>query len=105
MARATQLLAYHGRTALLLGPMPRRAIPAVANLSSAIRPLVDVSDYRRNATISAATGMVKPAQKKLSATTAISVGPVVPATDKDAGFALLLRVVGQQPITGRPGKP
>jgi hypothetical protein len=76
MARATQLLAYHGRTALLLGPMPRRAIPAVANISAAIRPLVDVSDLARNNTLRAASGLGHPAHNKLLETTVISgVGP------------------------------
>lgn len=37
MARATQLLAYHGRTALLLGPMPRRANMVPANLNGPVR--------------------------------------------------------------------
>jgi hypothetical protein len=37
MARATQLLAYHGRTALLLGPMPRRMNMVPANQSGPLR--------------------------------------------------------------------
>jgi hypothetical protein len=72
MARATQLLAYHGRTALLLGPMPRRAIPSVANMSGAIRPLVDVSELARNNTLKAASGLGHPAHNKLLETTVIS---------------------------------
>lgn len=72
MARATQMLAYHGRTALLLGPMPRRAIPAVANTSGAIRPLVDVSILARNNTLKAASGLGHPAHNKLLETTVIS---------------------------------
>jgi hypothetical protein len=76
MTRATQMLAYHGRTALLLGPMPRRAIPAVANISGAIRPLIDVSDLARNNTLRAAAGLGHPAHNKLLETTVISgTGP------------------------------
>ncbi len=76
MARATQMLAYHGRTALLLGPMPRRAIPPVANTSGAIRPLVDVSDLARNSTLKAASGLGHPAHNKLLETTVIpGIGP------------------------------
>jgi hypothetical protein len=38
MARATQLLAYHGRTALLLGPVPRRANMVAANQAGPVHP-------------------------------------------------------------------
>ena len=72
MARATQMLAYHGRTALLLGPMPRRAIPTVANTSGAIRPLVDVSELARNTTLKGAAGLNHPAHNKLLESTAMS---------------------------------
>jgi hypothetical protein len=76
MARTTQMLAYHGRTALLLGPMPRRAIPAVANISRAIRSLVDVSDLARDNALNAASGLGHPAHNKLLETTVISgTGP------------------------------
>jgi hypothetical protein len=37
MFRATQMLAYHGRTALLLGPMPRRTNLVAANSPHALR--------------------------------------------------------------------
>ncbi len=80
MSRATQMLAYHGRTALLLGPMPRRAVPAVANISVAIRPLMDVSDLARNNTLKAAAGLGHPAHNKLLETTVISgSGPATSA--------------------------
>ena len=71
MGRATQLLAYHGRTALLLGPMPRRASPPVANLSAAIRPLVDVSDLARSSVLKAAGGLNHPAHNVLLATASL----------------------------------
>jgi hypothetical protein len=74
MARATQLLAYHGRTALLLGPMPRRAIPLVANSSGAIRPLVEVSELARKNTLKAAAGLGHPAHNRLLETTVIPGG-------------------------------
>ena len=70
MMRATQLLAYYGRTALLLGPMPRRAIVAVANTSAAIRPLVDVSELARNNTLKSAARLAHPAHQKYLETTA-----------------------------------
>lgn len=44
MARATQLLAYHGRTALLLGPMPRRANMVPANLPGPVRTHATVTE-------------------------------------------------------------
>ncbi len=70
MARATQMLAYHGRTALLLGPMPRRAIPLAANTQDPVRPLADISDFARNSALKAATGLDNPLHKLLE--TAIS---------------------------------
>lgn len=43
MFQATQMLAYHGRTALLLGPVPRRACFDAANLPHAVRPQVKLT--------------------------------------------------------------
>lgn len=97
MARATQMLAYHGRTALLLGPMPRRAIPPVANLSAALRPLVDVSDLARTATLKTASGLTHPAHNKLLETTVIPLSGSAVSVGRNADFPAAKRLGAQKP--------
>ncbi len=47
MFRATQMLAYHGRTALLLGPMPRRSNLVAANLPNALKSHLAIAKTAR----------------------------------------------------------
>lgn len=94
MTRSTQMLAYHGRTALLLGPMPRRAIPAVANTSAAIRPLVDVSEIARKNALKAAAGLGHPAHRKLLQTTVIPGVEAVAKSTRHADTKALQGLLG-----------
>ncbi len=101
MARSTQMLAYHGRTALLLGPMPRRAIPAVANTSTAIRPLVDVSEIARTNTLQAASGFGHPAHNKLLESTVIPADGSVARTQRHIDAKALKGLLGLPKDTRR----
>jgi hypothetical protein len=106
MARATQLLAYHGRTALLVGPMPRRPIPKVANLSAPLRFLANVADTGRDTAMKSGSGQPTPLHVLLATSLAPASGASQDMQQASASIAQMAhRVSSLRPKDGRRGHP